>query len=201
MIKDQLVEKVLREKYPLIKFQYMSGIRLGTVHEDDLLSDYSLGITNALEIVSEDQETSPVDFLHYRGMVEVQRQYRLRKQKSTISSCQNGHVYSFNKSRRECPKCHLPFDVSARNLELIDQVLLTQPPTDPDFLSSIQQEVANLNLPEGQHRILKVLVSTEVLISEEHITTETAKVAGVSRQRVHQVIESTRSIMKNLLAA
>jgi hypothetical protein len=40
-----------------------------------------------------------------------------------------------------------------------------------------------------------------VVLSEEHLLTATAKVTGVSRQRVHQVMNSVREQLRALLVA
>lgn len=201
MIDEVMIERVLKVRFPSVKRMYSQALWLGVVHEDDLLSDYSLGVLNASEIVSCDKETHPEDFLHYRGLLEVQRRTRVKRQKNTISQCQSGHTYSFNKGRTECPKCDLPFEQYGKFLPLevlSPSAFVTQ---EGLTLSDFREAIYSLNLPEGQKRILKVMVSDEVVVAEDHIISATAKLTGVSRQRVYQILDSVRPMLQKLLAA
>jgi hypothetical protein len=201
VVDEALIERVLKTRFPSVRRMYARAIWLGVVHEDDLLSDYSLGVLNASEIVSDAKETHPEDFLHYRGLLEVQRHQRVSRQKSTVSQCQSGHIYSFNKGRTECPKCNLPFEQFGKFLAL-DIVDPYAHRTEANItLADYRDAVQELDVPEGQKRILKAMVSDRVVLSEDHIISATAKLTGVSRQRVHQVLNDNRPKLRALLAA
>lgn len=201
MSDETVIERVLRTRFPSVRNMYSRALWLGVVHEHDLLSDYSLGVLSASEMVSEAQETHPEDFMHYRGLLEVQRRQRVSRQKNTVSQCQSGHTYAFNKGRKVCPKCAQPFEQHGKFVDLksVLPYAITTPPETT--LMDIRDAVNVLNVPEGQKRVLKALISDSVLLDEEHILTATAKVTGLSRQRVHWIIDKLRPALKELLAA
>ncbi len=202
MDQDALATTVLKTRFPSIIRKYSTALTLGVVTEADLLSDYQLGVARALPNAKERQgEVSGEDYVHYRGLCEVERQFRLRRQKGRLNVCDRGHTYSYHKHRLNCPKCGSAFK-EEQKFHVLDDALHLQTHLKESFdLDDLKKAVELLPIPPKQKRIFKVLIGNGLFLEEEHAITKTAKLVGVSRVRVAKVVRDNRSFVRQVLVA
>lgn len=197
---EAIVQEVLTCRFPGIIRKYSRALNMGITNEADLLSDYQLGVAIGSKKVKSSKDGVPAaDYLHYRGLCEVQRQFRLRRQKSTLNVCQTGHTYAFNKSRKICPKCKTPFTEEQKFHVIPDEsIFQAKIKTTIDF-DDLKKLVNLLPIPPKQRRIFKVLLGNGLFLEEDHAITDTAKLIGISRVRVAKVVRQNRQIVRGLL--
>jgi len=199
-ISDRDLEVLIEHQFGKVVKMFSFALRHGLTTRDELLSDYQYGIVKNLGRARHDVAgTTAEQFLHYHGICEVQAQFRLKKQKALLNECPSGHTYAYNKSRTTCPKCDRPFAVVQKFQAIEDRHAVSQPDVDFD-IEALRRAVAKIDAGSGQKRVLKALVSARVLVEEEHILSAAAKVTGVSRQRVNQIVKQNRAALKRAFA-
>lgn len=202
MITDQALEVLIKTNFSRVLRMFNYALQHGLTTRDELLSDYQWGIAKNLKKAKRGVRGTTIEqFLHYHGVCEAQSQFRLKKQRSVISECSSGHTYAFNKSRTTCPKCNNPFIQVQKFQPIEDEHQAAAPAISTFDIASLQMAVSAIDAPWRQKQVLKALVSDRILLEEQHMLSATAKVTGLSRQRVNIIVKQNREALRRALAA
>lgn len=201
MLDDQSLDRLIRTNFDRVLRMFNYALQHGLTTRDELLSDYQYGITKSLSRAKRDVKGTTIEqFLHYHGVCEAQSQFRIKKQRTVLNACTSGHTYAFNKGRKTCPKCDQPFE-QIQKFEPIDQNTdFVQPfsSSNLDF-EALQNAIGNTDLPFRQKKVLKALVSSRIILEEEHILSATARATGISRQRIAYIVNKNRDVLKQAI--